>query len=221
LAAVADILHSSLQIELPWIRSLSIVAGDGRVECSTIPDLVGVDLGDRSYFRKAVETHGFAFSDYLFGRLWKLPIMTAAYPVSAIAAGEEAVIVAAINLDWMSGIMSDLDGRPGVSAVLIDSEGTVLAAPSDQAGMIGRPLDAPLLSAIAANGAACTRKWDRFHSSPPTAQNASSALPAFPVPDRAWSSALTKRCLLQAPIARFAPPICNLGSSACSCCSAH
>jgi diguanylate cyclase (GGDEF)-like protein len=145
-----DILHSSLRIELPWIRSLSIVAGDGKVQCSTVPDLVGVDLGDRGYFRKAVETRGFVFSDYLFGRAVKLPIMTAAYPVSAIAAGEKAVIVAGINLDWMSEIMSDLGGRPGVSAVLIDSEGTVLAAPSDQASMIGRPLDnMPLLSATA------------------------------------------------------------------------
>ena len=76
--------------------------------------------------------------------------MTAAYPVSAIAAGEDAVIVAGIDLDWISKIMSDLGGRPGVSAVLIDSEGTVLAAPPDQASMIGRPLDnVPLLSAIA------------------------------------------------------------------------
>ena len=148
-----DILHSSLLVELPWIRSLSIVAGDGRVQCSTLPDLVGLDLGDRGYFKKAVETRGFVFSDYLFGRGVKLPIMTAAYPVSAIAAGEEAVIVAGINLDWMSGIMSDLDGRPGVSAVLIDSEGTVLAAPSNQAGLIGRPLeDIPPWSATTAKG---------------------------------------------------------------------
>src|ERR1700738_1747022 len=153
-----DILHSSLLVELPWIRSLSMVAGGGRVQCSTLPDLVGLDLGDRSYFRKAVETNGFVFSDYLFGRGVKLPIMTAAFPVSAIAPGEEAVIVAAINLDWMSEIMSDLDGRPGVSAVLIDSEGTVLAAPSDQASMIGRPLDAPLLSAITAKGIGLDRQ---------------------------------------------------------------
>jgi len=81
-----DILHASLLVDLPWIRSLSIVAGDGRVQCSTLPDLVGLDLGDRGYFRKAVETRGFVFSDYLFGGGLKLPIMAAAYPVSAIAA---------------------------------------------------------------------------------------------------------------------------------------
>jgi diguanylate cyclase (GGDEF)-like protein len=145
-----DMLRASMQVELPWIRSMSIVAGNGRVQCSTLPGLVGVDLSDRAYFKKAVETRDFVFSDYLLARAAKLPIMTAAYPVSAIAASEDAVIVAGINLDWMSKIMGDLGGRPGVSAVLIDGEGTVLAAPSDQASMIGRALDnVPLLSAIA------------------------------------------------------------------------
>jgi diguanylate cyclase (GGDEF)-like protein len=76
--------------------------------------------------------------------------VVAAYPVSAIARGEDALIVATVNLDWMSKTMSNLGGRPGVSAVLVDSTGTVLAAPADQASMIGRPLDTiPLLSAIA------------------------------------------------------------------------
>jgi diguanylate cyclase (GGDEF)-like protein len=145
-----DLLRASLQAELPWIASLSFVAGNGTVQCSTLPGLVGQDLGDRSYFKKAVESHDFVFSDYLLGRGVKQPIMTAAYPVSAIAAGEEAVIVAAISLDWMSKVMNELGGRPGVSAVLIDSEGTVLAAPWDRAGMIGQALDnAPLLAAVA------------------------------------------------------------------------
>jgi diguanylate cyclase (GGDEF)-like protein len=145
-----DMLRAGLQVDLPWIKSLSFVGGNGRVECSTLSSLVGVDLGDRGYFKKTVESNGFVFSDYLFGRGVREPIMTAAYPVSAIAAREEAVIVAGINLDWMSKMMDDLGGRPGVSAVLIDSEATVLAAPWDQAGMIGRALDnAPLLAAIA------------------------------------------------------------------------
>jgi diguanylate cyclase (GGDEF)-like protein len=145
-----DLLRASMQFELPWIRNLSIVGGDGRVQCSTFPRLVGVDLGDRGYFKQAVASRSFAFSDYLIGRASRLPLMTAAYPVAAIAADEQAVIVAGIDLGWMSKVMDDLRGRPGVSAFLIDSEGTVVAAPSDQASMIGHPLDnAPLLSAIA------------------------------------------------------------------------
>ena len=145
-----DILRNGLQFDLPWITSLSIVAADGRVQCSTVPSFVGTDLSDRDYFRKAVATRDFVFSNYLFGRAVGMPIMTAAYPVAAIASGEDAVIVTGINLDWMSKIMTNLGGRPGVSAVLVDGEGTVLAAPSDQASMIGRPLDkSPMLAAAA------------------------------------------------------------------------
>jgi diguanylate cyclase (GGDEF)-like protein len=144
-----DLLRTSLKIELPWIRGMSIVAADGRVQCSTLPRLVGMNIGDRGYFKRAVETRGFVFSDYLFARVSKIPTMMGAFPVSAIAAGEEAVIVAGINLDWMSKIVGDLDGHPGISAVLIDSEGLVLAAPPDQADMIGHPLDnLPMLAAV-------------------------------------------------------------------------
>ena len=90
------------------------------------------------------------FSDYLFAKSNNRPIMMAAYPVAAINPEEDAVVVAGINLDWMSKIMSNLGGRPGISSLLVDSAGVVLAAPSDQASMIGRPLDnVPLLSAIA------------------------------------------------------------------------
>src|ERR1700722_4916137 len=64
-----DILRTSLKIELPWIRSMSIVAGDGLVQCSTLPSLVGMNIGDRSYFKRSVETRGFMFSDYVFGKL--------------------------------------------------------------------------------------------------------------------------------------------------------
>jgi len=145
-----EILRASLPLNLPWIRSIMIVSKNGLVQCSTLNNLVGLDLSDREYFKKARETGGFVFSDILFAKSNERPIVMAAYPVSAINREEDAIVVAGINLDWMSKIMSNLGGRPGVSAVLVDSAGVVLAAPADQASMIGRPLDTlPLLSAVA------------------------------------------------------------------------
>jgi diguanylate cyclase (GGDEF)-like protein len=144
------ILRGSLQVDLPWIGSMSIVGRDGRVQCSTLNGLVGVDLSDRPYFKKMKETRGFVLSDYLLGRASNKPTIVAAYPVAAIDSGEDAFVIAAVNLDWMSLNMGNLGGRPGVSSVLVDSAGTVVAAPPDQASMIGRPLNQlPLLSAIA------------------------------------------------------------------------
>jgi len=145
-----DILRASLPAHLPWIRTLMIVGHDGRIQCSTANTFVGVDLSDRPYLTKARATRDFVFSDFLLARPTNMPMVMAAYPVSAINDEADSVVIAAVNLDWMSKIMSNLGGRPGVSAALIDSAGTVLAAPADQASMIGRALDSiPLLSAIA------------------------------------------------------------------------
>jgi diguanylate cyclase (GGDEF)-like protein len=145
-----DILRASLPVSLPWIRTLMIVGNDGRVQCSTRDALVGVDLSDRAALHKARETRELVFSGFLLAKSNNQPIIIGAYPISAIGDAVDSFIVASVNLDWMSKIMDNLGGRPGVSAALVDSAGTVLAAPADQASMIGRSLDSiPLLSAIA------------------------------------------------------------------------
>ena len=111
---------------------------------------IGTDLSDRPYIKKARETKNFVFSDFLLARPTNTPMIMAAYPVSALNADSDAVIIASIGLDWMSKLMTNLSGRPGIMSVLVDSTGTVLAAPSDQASLIGKPIDAvPLLSAAA------------------------------------------------------------------------
>ena len=145
-----DLLRASLPANLPWIRNLLIVGKDERVQCATSNALVGLDLSDRAYLKKARETRDLVFSDFLLAKSNSQPIMMSAYPVAAIDGDGDSVILAAINLDWMSKLMSNLGGRPGISAVLVDSAGTVMAAPEDQASLIGRALDTvPLLSAIA------------------------------------------------------------------------
>lgn len=150
IARSCDMMRASLPANLPWIRTLLIVGGNGRVQCSTTNAFVGLDLSDRPYLKKSRETRDFVLSDFLFARPTNSPIVMAAYPVSAINDESDSVILAAVNLDWMSKILGNLSGRPGVVAALIDSTGTIMAAPADQASMIGRSLDnVPLLSAIA------------------------------------------------------------------------
>lgn len=150
IARSCEILRASLPTNLPWIRSIMFVSKNGLVQCSTLNMQVGLNLGDREYFGKAQATRDFVFSDYLFGKTNGRPMMMAAYPVAAINPEEDAVVVAGINIDWLSKIMTNLGGRPGISSLLVDSAGVVIAAPSDQASMIGRPLDnVPLLAAIA------------------------------------------------------------------------
>ena len=145
-----DVLRASLPSSLPWIRTLLIAGQEGRIQCSTNNMYVGLDLSDRPYFQQAQETGRFVLSDFLLSKPAQTPTVMAVYPVSAFSGVPDAVVLATVNLDWMSKIMNNLGGRPGISAVLVDSAGTVLAAPPDRRSSVGRPLDnLPLLSAIA------------------------------------------------------------------------
>jgi diguanylate cyclase (GGDEF)-like protein len=145
-----DVLRASLPANLPWIRSILIAGKDGRIQCSTNNYYVGLDLSDRDYFQRAQATRAFVLSDFLLTQPNRTPAAMAAYPVAAINDDADAVVLASVNLDWMSKIMNNLAGRPGISAVLVDSAGRVLAAPGDEAASIGRSLDnLPLMSAIA------------------------------------------------------------------------
>src|SRR5262249_26607441 len=145
-----DILRASLPTNLPWIRNLFIAGGDGRIQCSTSNMFVGLDLSDRAYFQKAQSSREFVLSDLLFERSTQDPFVMAAYPVSAIKRDAPAVLLASIDLEWMSKVMNYFAGRPGVFGALIDSAGVVLAAPPNQASLVGKSLSSvPLLSAIA------------------------------------------------------------------------
>jgi diguanylate cyclase (GGDEF)-like protein len=136
-----DTLQASLPVRLPWIRNLTIVGSDGRIKCATLDTLVGIDLSDRTYFKRARQARDLIFSDFLLSKYDNEPVVMAAYPVSAVNPESDLVIVAGVNLDWMSKVMHDLSGRHGIMAFLVDSTGTVMAAPADLARMVGRPLD--------------------------------------------------------------------------------
>ena len=147
------IMRASLRGDMPWIRYLTVAGKDGRAQCSTWPDSVelGLNFADRPYFRQALATGEFVVSDYLFSRLTNTPTVMAAYLAPGISRDDDAVILAAINLDWMSKIMDNLGDRPGVSAVLVDRAGTVLSAPAGQRSLIGKPMPDPALLPLIAS----------------------------------------------------------------------
>lgn len=146
-----DTLSASLPVSLPWIRNLTIVSSDGRIKCATLDTLIGLDLSDRDYFQRTRQAHDLIFSDFLLSKYDNEPVVVAAYPVSAINPESDLFIVASINLEWMSKVINDLSDRRGIMAFLLDSAGTVMAAPADLTRLVGRPLNSvPALATAAA-----------------------------------------------------------------------
>ena len=143
-----EIVRAAMRVDLPWIKSLSITDKTGEIRCSTSDDLIGLKLGDRGYFKKAIATQSFVVSDYLESRSDNQPIIMTAFPVSSIAAAGEAVIAVAVNLDWLSKLMSNLGNRPGLSTIMIDSTGRILAAPNGQDAKVGETMNVRFMQAV-------------------------------------------------------------------------
>jgi len=123
---------------MPWIKGVSIVGPDGRVKCATLQSAMGFDLSDRPHYREALRTKDFVVSYYVIGRVTRSPTIVVAYPAQAIDETVNAVIVASVDLQWVSGLIHSLDRRPGSAVMLVDADGTLLAGDPHASKWIGK-----------------------------------------------------------------------------------
>jgi diguanylate cyclase (GGDEF)-like protein len=114
-------------LDVPWIRALSVAGPDDRLICSTRARAIGIDISDRPYIQEARRSWGFVLSDYLIERTANQPAVMAAYPTLGTDDNVNAIIVAAIDLQWVGRLSPLVEARPGATALLLDRNGTVLA----------------------------------------------------------------------------------------------
>ena len=120
-------IRSSFNVDLPWITSLVIAGADGKIVCSTLPNYDGLNLDDRPYFQSALQTHEMVLSSYVLNKATGQPALLAAYSAPVAAGEPQFVVVSGISLQWMTQLMSGLRNRPGVTAGVVDAQGTMLA----------------------------------------------------------------------------------------------
>lgn len=122
------LLDSGFKVNMPGVGNISVVGKEGRVICSTLPILIGVDVTDRHYFHDALARKKFVLSDYLIGKAFGDPSVMAAFPTSAIDPDVEAVIVTSVALNWLEEIVGKAPSQKGMTVMLIDGSGAVLAS---------------------------------------------------------------------------------------------
>jgi diguanylate cyclase (GGDEF)-like protein len=147
-----DRFIAQVSADVPWMKSLLMIGRDGRVSCSNFPNTVGLDLSDRAYFQQALRTGDFVLSEYLFGRLQRAPTIVAALPVRGPDATISGVIATGIDLEWIGRLGNTITDRKGMSALLIDGNGVVLARHPSSEPWVGRGFpDLPLVKAMLAS----------------------------------------------------------------------
>jgi diguanylate cyclase (GGDEF)-like protein len=140
-----DLYLKDLAGNMPWIKGMSIVGSDARIKCATLPSAVGLDMSERPHYHEAIRTKDFVVSSYLTGRASRTPAIIAAYPASAIDGETDAVIVASVDLRWIASLLGTLARRAGSTVLLIDGNGTVLAADANATDRVGKSTAASML----------------------------------------------------------------------------
>ncbi len=128
---------SDLSSNVPWIRMLALVARNGQVKCGSNPAVIGVNIADRPYLQQALRSHDFGLSDYVIRRVSGVPGLMATYPVSKDGQ-VTAVVVASLDLNWISEVAATATRGAGTELMVIDGGGTVLAASAGEQDLVGK-----------------------------------------------------------------------------------
>jgi diguanylate cyclase (GGDEF)-like protein len=132
-----DFLPAAARIKPPGPGHVSVAAKSGRVLCSTLPGLVGLDVTDRPYFHQALLTGQFTLSDYLVLRARNNANLIGAIPTSFVDEKIETVIITSIDINWINRVLTESNSRISTKAFLIDGSGTVIATSAGIEDWIG------------------------------------------------------------------------------------
>src|SRR5579862_7676844 len=133
---------TALTGSVPWIRALSIAGTEGQIACSTDANAIGLNVSDRAHFQRALQSRDFSLSDYMVNRIHQAPSLIATFPAINDNGSVNAVVLAVINLQWISELVTTAAQHAGATVLLFDGGGTLAAASADQEGLIGKPFAA-------------------------------------------------------------------------------
>ena len=146
-ALFADILKG-----FPSYANLGAVKPNGDLFCSALPSSTVVNVADRAYFQRALQTRAFAIGDYQIGRITGKPSVGVAYPIGE-AGAVQGVVFVSIDLAWFNQLAAEAQLPPNTSLTVIDSKGTILARYPDAQLWVGQSLpETPLVKAILLQG---------------------------------------------------------------------
>jgi len=151
-AACTALLLDLLRL-YPRYANLGAVDPAGNAFCSAVPFTQRVNIADRAYFRRAVQTRGFAVGEYQIGRITGKASVNAGYPVLDSNGRVQAVVFAALSLGWLNELAAEAQLPPGAALSVVDARGTILARHPDPERWVGRSLpEVPSIKAILVKG---------------------------------------------------------------------
>jgi diguanylate cyclase (GGDEF)-like protein len=143
-----QILANLLKIHSHY-RNMGVAAPDGEVYCSAVPMKQSVNIHDRDYFRRAMESRDFAVGAYQVGRITGIHVVVFGHPALDASGKVQAVVFAALNLSWLNQMIESIALPTGATVTVIDGHGTILARRPDPEKWVGNTMpESPIARAM-------------------------------------------------------------------------
>jgi len=144
-----DTLFANLLKQYPLYSTLGAADAKGDPFCSAIPIRGPLNVADRAWFQRAVQTRGSAVGDYTIGRLTGKASLHFGYPVLDDGGAVQAVVLVGLDLDWLNAVVAKTKLPAGTTLTVIDRKGTVLARFPDPEKWVGKStLETPIVRTI-------------------------------------------------------------------------
>ena len=143
-AAPCSALLSDIAKQYTRYTAMVAATPDGAVFCSSQPLPAALNVADRAYFRRALESRAFAVGDYVFGRVTGKPVLSLTAPSIDESGMVRAVVIVGLDLTWLEDAAATFGLPRGSALSVVDGNGVVLARYPDPEKWVGRSVkDAP------------------------------------------------------------------------------
>lgn len=133
--------------------NLGLPKPDGELLCNALPLKKRVNVHDRPYFQRALNSRDFSIGSFQRDRAAQVTSVNLAYPVIQPDTRKVvSVAVAVISLDWWSRQLANSGLPEGTVVRVVDSGGKVVARFPEQASEIGNPVADPALANLSGEG---------------------------------------------------------------------
>ncbi len=121
--------------------NLGIIKPNGDIFCSAVPISGTVNVTDRKYFQRSVQTRDFAMGEYQIGRVTGKPSVNFGYPVVDDNGQVQGVVFAALDVERLNVLEHQVESKLPSDSTLtkIDRNGLVLVHYPDPEKWVGQP----------------------------------------------------------------------------------
>jgi PAS domain S-box-containing protein len=142
-------LFAEIRARFPAHANLGAATPTGDLFCSALPMPEPVNIKDRPYFQRVIDTRKFAVGSFLIGRVTGRPSLPLAYPAIDRAGRLRAVVFVALDLSWLNHLRADALLPEGSTLTVFDGDGVVLARYPLAEERVGQAIpDTPLVRAV-------------------------------------------------------------------------